>query len=251
MRPDSEFYPRCLQVLEKSPLFGGLPKQSLDRMMQEFAWKTWPGRLHLPAEQHELYFHIIISGRIEVSRNHPDTGRSVTMWLLGPGDGFDIITLLDGKYHDAIFVTLDNVETLVAPVDTVRQWLLNHPDFNRSFLPYLGRQMRYLENLSTDLVLHDTITRLARLILHYVDRDHLFDNQSHYPVALINDLSHDALARMIGSVRSVVNRHMQQLKKDGAVQFHRGFIAVKDLEMLVLHAGKALAELKKRHTRGG
>ena len=247
MRSDSPFYPDCLRALQRSPLFEGLHKQFLNKMLREFTRKTWSRNSHLSYEQHQLYFHIIISGRIEVTRNHPDTGRSITMWLLGPGDGFDIITLLDGKRHYVILVTLDDVETVTAPLKKVRQWLVDYPDFNCRFLPYLGKQMRYLEDLSTDLALHDTITRLARLILHYVDRKHFPPDNSLHPVLLINDFSHDALARMVGSVRTVVNRHLLQLKKDGAVEFHRGFLAVKDLETLASHAGKTLHELNRRH----
>ena len=40
---------------------------------------------------------------------------------------------------------------------------------NRTLLPYLGNQIRDLEELASDLSLHDTATRLAKLILRHVD----------------------------------------------------------------------------------
>jgi len=86
---------------------------------------------------------------------------------------------------------------------------LNHPSFNRAFLPYLGKQIRSLEELAADLTLHDTITRLSRLILRHTDYGNPLQK-----LKLINDLSHEELAHMIGSVRNVISRHMLKLKNE-------------------------------------
>ncbi len=240
MQPDAPFYDECFHALQESPFCRGLNEQLLAEMLQLFIRRTWSRGSRIMASQHQDSFHILIRGRIELTRIHPETGRKITLWFLGPGDGYDIISLLDGKGHDIVPVVLDDVETLTTRLETMRHWILHHPDFNRSFLPYVGRRMRDLENLSTDLALHDTITRLARLILNHVDTDLHAPASHNYPVRLINDLSHDALAAMVGSVRTVVNRHLQQLKKEGAVDFHRGHLSVTNLEALASQAGSLL-----------
>jgi len=79
--------------------------------------------------------------------------------------------------------------------------------------------MHLLENSATDLALYDTITRLARLILRYVD-DKSSQQEQEYSVKLINDLSYEALAQMIGSVRKVVNLNIQELKNRGLLIQH-------------------------------
>ncbi len=66
-------------------------------------------------------------------------------------------------------ISTDDAETLYAPLPEVRSWIEKHPEFNRAFLPYLGKQIRSLEEPAADLALHDTITRLSRLILRYTD----------------------------------------------------------------------------------
>ncbi len=248
MLPDSPLYQNCFQILQQSPLCKGMNRPILEDMLQLFTRRTFVKGTYLSREESMEYFHIVIRGRLELTRIHPETGRRVTLWLLGPGDGYDIITLLDGKGHDILPVVLDDVETLTTDLSTVREWIAYHPEFNRCFLPYVAEQMRQLENLSTDLALHDTVTRLARLILHYVD----LSNSSaagKYPLRLINDFSHDTLACMVGSVRTVVNRHLQQLKKDGAVDFHRGHLTVKNLEALAAQAGTFLHERKNKPDR--
>ncbi len=235
-----------MQDLKNSSLFAGLEETVLEKMLLMFTRRTWTCGSRLSGEQNMVRFHIILSGRIKVVRSHPDTGRSITLWLFGPGDGFDIITLLDNEVHDVVPVALDDIALLTTPLETMRQWIIDHPDFNRCFLPYMGKLMRQMEDLSSSLALHDTITRLSGLILHFVESDRLADLDNTYPVALINDLSHDSLASMVGSVRTVINRHLQHLKKEGVVEFHRGFLAVKNLEKLAAHAGRSLHELNKR-----
>ncbi len=241
MLPESPFYQNSLQILQQSPLCKGLNRQLLEDMMQLFTRRCWGKGTRLSEQQSRNYFHIILRGRLKLTRMHPETGRAITLWLLGPGDGYDIISLLDGREHDIIPVVLDELETLTTRADIARKWITEHPEFNRCFLPYIGEQMRRLEDLSTNLALHDTITRLARLILHYVDLKKSSPHpQNKYPVRLINDFSHETLAGMVGSVRTVINRHLQQLKKDGTVDFHRGHLTVKNLEQLALQAGQFL-----------
>ncbi len=240
MLPESPFYQNSLQTLQQSPLCKGLNRQLLEDMMRLFTRRCWGKGTRLSEQQRRNYFHIILNGRLKLTRTHPETGRAITLWLLGPGDGYDIISLLDGREHDIMPVVLDDIETLTTRADTARKWIAEHPEFNRCFLPYIGEQMRRLEDLSTNLALHDTITRLARLILHYVDLKNNSPAKNNYPVQLINDFSHETLAGMVGSVRTVINRHLHHLKKDGIVDFHRGHLTVRDLERLASQAGQFL-----------
>ncbi len=92
--------------------------------------------------------------------------------------------------------------------------------------------MRLLEEAGSNLVLYDTITRLAKLILSNVNK-HNIKNQEDFSVKLINNLSHESLAQMIGSVRKVVNMNIQELKKEGIVNSMRGKLSVTNLQKLI------------------
>jgi len=58
---------------------------------------------------------------------------------------------------------------------------------------------------------------------------------------LIHDLPHDALARMIGSTRQVVNRHLQALRHKGILADQTRHLAVMELESLKQKAEKFLS----------
>ena len=180
-------------------------------------------------------FYVIISGRMKVSQTNPDTGRELTIFLLAPGDVFDIICLLDDCEHHINVTALDDLDAISAPLHEVRGWIERHPEFNRTLLPYLGKQLRTLEELATDLTLHDTCTRLSKLILRNIDYQH-----THTKLKLINDLSQEELANMIGSVRAVINRHMLQLKKDGIIETNTRHIQIKDLHSLLKKVEKGI-----------
>jgi len=233
MNPKSAFFEESARCLKQSPLFFGLAPSAIEDILTRCRRETWKRRRQLPMEETWQRFHILLSGRVRLSRSNPESGRMITLFLLGPGEPFCIFSLLDGKAHDVMLETLDDVTLLSLPMSEARHWVNEHPEFNRKLLPYLGEQMCNLAGLASDLALHDTETRLARLILRHVDAD---TKDQHATPRLINDLSHEFLAEMIGSVRVVVNRQLQHWKQEGIVDAHRGHLEVEALQELVRRA---------------
>ena len=229
MRKDSPYYLPSVKVLQSATLFDGVDKQMMEEILGYFTPMTLPKKSIVHSWQTKESFFVIISGRVKVSQINPETGREYIIFLLQGGDAFDIISLLDREEHEVIIEAIDELQLLKTSMDTARNWLDIHPEFNKNFLPYLGNRMRMLENSSVDLALYDTMTRLARLILRYVDDK----SGQEYTVKLINDLSHEVLAQMIGSVRKVVNLNIQELKKEGLIDSVRGKLSVKNLQKLL------------------
>ncbi len=236
MKPESAFYAKSLACLKVSPLFGQLGEDTLVDILECCRYETWKHRHLLPLEEAWQRFHILLSGRVRLGRSNPESGRMITLFLHGPGDGFCLFSLLDGKPHDVMLETLDDIELLSVPMSEARRWVDEHPDFNRALLPYIGQQMSALANLAADLALHDTEARLARLILRHIDET----TPAHVEPKLINDLSHESLAEMIGSVRVVVNRQLQHWKHEGIVDAHRGYLMVEKLNELTQRAEQNL-----------
>ena len=159
---------------------------------------------------------------------NPENGREHILFLIGPGDGFDLISLLDDEWHNAVATALDDMEVLSTSLQQARTWIDQHPDFNRAFLPYLGKQMHTLASQATDLSLYDTEARLSRLVLRNLSGDKQLNE-----IQLINDLSQETLAAMIGSVRVVVTRHLQNWKQKKIISGKRGDWSILDLQALL------------------
>lgn len=240
MKPESPFYEHCVGVLRKSILFSGLDRPTLQNMLIIYRRETWPKGAHLPPKQAVDFFTVIISGRLELTRINSETGRQITLFTLGAGDAFDVITVLDGREHEVEPIALESLEIITAPLSKVRHWIETQPEFNRAFLPYLGEKIRHLENLSADLALSETITRLAKLILRQAVPDIPILDKGVKAPPLINTLSDEAMARMIGSVRVVVNRHIQDFIKMGLITTTHGELVVRDLVKLQEYCERAL-----------
>jgi len=229
MQSSSKYYKKTLKALKKSPLFCNISQSLLESMMDLFKYEVWPSKRTIMPDDIKNSFHIIISGRLEITKINQESGRMIILNMLEAGDGFDLMQLLSSKPCDGIMQVRDDVELISVPINTVKQWLIDYPEFNVNFLLYLGKQMRLVAELAGDLALHDTETRLARLIVRHIDKRDL----SNIHLELINDLPHDVLAEMIGSVRIVVNRQLQHWRKNGIVSLEHGHIHVENLEKLL------------------
>lgn len=233
---DSPHFSRCLEILGQSPLFASLDDALLEDMLGILHYETRNrGETAISPKQASDHLYIVISGRAKVSVYNPDSGREHILFLIGPGDGFDLISLLDSEWHDAVATALDDMELLSTTVQKAREWINKHPDFNRAFLPYLGKQMHGLADQVADLSLYDTEARLARLILRHLAPGNLPND-----IRLINDLSQETLASMIGSVRVVVARHLQKWKQKKIISGRRGRWSVLDLQALLEKAEQLL-----------
>ena len=232
-----------IDVLKQSPLFAGLDRKTLKEMGDALALESYPSKCDImPPAQTIERFYVIARGRVKITRSNEHDGRELTLWLLGPGDGFDIVTLLDGEPHVVSAWTLEHVQTLSAPVSVFREWLERYPPFRVSVYRYIAKQLRQVTELAGDLALHDTMTRLAHFLLRHFD---VTTSEGRSGGALIRDLSHDELASMIGSVRVVVNRLLAQLKREGVVELHAGRLGGVNLKRLLRHAETHLAGTRK------
>ena len=218
--------------LARAELFRGLSDAILDDMLSHFRFESWnQGSIH-HSDITLRRFYVILEGRMQLTRIHPGSGKQITMSVLREGDMFDVLTLLDGQQHDITPAALDDLKLLSAPIGEVRNWIKEHPDFNNGFLPYLGKRIRSREALATDLGLYDTHTRLARMILRYVDSNRVPAEDAGIEVSLLNGLSNETLAQMVGAARQVVNKHLQAMKKDGILHVENRRLIVDDLEKL-------------------
>ena len=237
MDRNDPLYKQAKTVLKESKLFKELDDALIESILDVCKTTQWEKSDIIDSSIGMRYCHIILEGRLKITQIDPKTGRSIAPFLLERGDIYDIFCLLDGKPHEVFPIAMDNVTLLYAPIETARAWIKAHPKFNEAFLPYLGSLMRQLESFSESLVFDDTTTRLAKLILRHVQpKEDL--SQEHYPVKLINNLSHESLAEMIGSVRSVVNTQLKKLKEEEILISKRGHLAVKNLEQLIQRIDK-------------
>jgi len=237
--------PLSSKLIQQSHLFAALPENLLQEMTEYFRIERWIKKTYIGQETLQHRFYLLLEGRIEMMRTNPDTGRSVTLDLLYPGDGFDVVTLLDGKTHEMFFSPTEGLKVISVPIEKMREWIWTYPELNRQFMPYLAQKIRDQENKTTDFALYDTTTRLSRIILQNLNKVKNYTGlrQDEHKQHLISGLSDEILARMTGSVRQVVNQHLQHWKKEGVIDKKRNQIVINDLQRIIDDADLTLSRL--------
>jgi CRP-like cAMP-binding protein len=170
-------------------------------------------------------FYIFLDGKVKIYQINLSNAKEQTIFMLKVGDMYDTICLLDGKPHDVISEILEDGSALKIPVEKVREWIEKNPAFNKIFFPYLAKQMREVEELATDLSLYSTSERLIKLILKNITPQGV--------KSLLHNLSRSEIASLIGTVRHVVDRHINELKEDDAIEVKRKQIVIKDIQKLI------------------
>ncbi len=219
-------------AIATSPLLSGVDPLTVRSIAGSLTEEHWSkGRLLMGTADSVESFRLIIEGRVRIVRSNSHEGRELTLWLLGPGDGFDIVSLLDGRPHEVTAWAVDEVRTLAAPMALWRRWLEESRPLRLAIHRYVAGKLREVTGLAGELALHDTSARLAHLLLRHFDSRE--DN-------LLRDLPQRELASMIGSVRIVVSRLLARLRREGVIELHGGAVRAVDLKRLL---AKAQSEL--------
>lgn len=228
-----------IQLFKQNLLFKDLEESTIVEILKEFREDVWPKHTCKLPKGHTMYrFYIIVSGRVKIYQTDQSSGRELTLFLLAKNDVFDLICLLENCEHNVYYETLDKVKLLSIPLATMKTLIEKYPAINKNLLPYLGRQIRILEEYASNITLADISSRLAKLILKHI-------NNNSRELELINDLPNDELANLIGSTRAVVNRHLQQFKNDGILKIGRKKVEIKNIELLIKQAENNHSNSKK------
>ncbi len=180
------------------------------------------------------YFYVVVDGKIKTYQINFQTNKEQIIFIYKRGDMFDVISLLDHQAHDVVYEVLEDCKVLQLPIERARYWLKNDSAFNQKFFPYLAAQMRHTEDLATELALCDTKDRLVNLLL-----DNLNPGK-HFRYNLLQNLSNSEIAKLLGTVRHVVERSLKQLKADNLIETSRRNIKITNFKKLREKASQIL-----------
>lgn len=158
------------------------------------------------------YFYVIKQGKIKTYQLNLNNGKEQTIFILREGDMFDTVILLDETAHDVMYQAMEETVAFRIPINHVRSLIENNIEFNKKFFPYLAKQMRHLEEQTTDISLYSTEERLVKLLIQNLDPSNVMKYN------IIHGLSNTEIAKLLGTVRNVVERHLKKLKQDDLLE---------------------------------
>lgn len=174
---------------------------------------------------------IVREGRVKVVLVGED-GREVILGILGVGDHFGELSLIDGQPRSAHVIAMEDSRLLVLRREDFRQRVQESPRVAWALLEELSARLRRADQQIGSLVLLDVHGRIARLLLARMSADDA-------PTAS-RRLTHQQIAQMVGASRETVSRAMREFQERGWIAVERRQVVVTDRNALErLSAGRS------------
>lgn len=211
--PNSDF-------LATVPLFGGLDASERQRFAEVTRERTYPkGSVILFENDPGDSLYIVRQGRVKVVLIGED-GREVILGVLGVGEHFGELSLIDQQPRSATVIAMEDASLLILHRDDFRRRVEASPAVAWALLTELSRRLRHADEQIGGLVLLDVPGRIARLLLDIAGEGNGRDIE--------RALTHQTIAHMIGASRETVSRAMKEFQDAGWITVERRRISVAD-----------------------
>lgn len=156
-------------------------------------------------------FCLIREGRVKVTMISPE-GKEIILSMLGPGDFFGEMALLDDEPRSATVIATEPLDVVTIWRSDFLQILSENFSITRKVFAELSKRLRNASNRIESLATMDVYGRLARFFLDLA-RDHgkVLDNG----YVAVTRPTHQAIANTIGTSRETVSRLIHDLMKQG------------------------------------
>ena len=212
-------------VLKSVPLFASFPEDQLRLLVPMVTRRSAPrGSVIMAAGDPIDSLYIIISGRLKVMMGDAD-GKEVILSLIGPGEFFGEMGLIDDSPRSASVVTIEPCELLSIAKRDFKKCLAENFEMSMAVMRGLVRRLREADRKIGSLALLDVYGRVARLLL---DMSEDVNGQK----VVTKRLPKQDIAKMIGASREMVSRVMKDLQMGGYIEMRGSSIVLHDTIML-------------------
>jgi CRP/FNR family cyclic AMP-dependent transcriptional regulator len=217
--------PVSTAVLKAVPLFASFPEDQLRMLAMVVTRKSAPRSTTIMAggdPTDSLY--VVLSGRLKVMMSDAE-GKEVILTILGPGEFFGEMGLIDDEPRSATVVTIEPCELLSIAKRDFKKCLAENFEMAMAVMRNLVRRLREADRKIGSLALLDVYGRVARLLL---DMSETVDGEK----VVTKRLPKQDIAKMIGASREMVSRVMKDLQTGGFIEVRGSTIVLRDTIML-------------------
>jgi CRP-like cAMP-binding protein len=165
------------------------------------------------------------SGRIRIT-HYAHSGKALQMMELRDGDAFGEVSLIDGLPRSDNAYSAGRSELLVLRRSDFDRLRAQHPEIARELNLHLCRRLRATATHAEDASILTLRERLPRLLNRLVDRHGLRQGSGS---AVLDGLSQNDLAQMLGVTRQSVSRALKELEQAGLVRLRYRQILLPDM----------------------
>ncbi|MBV9533003.1 MAG: Crp/Fnr family transcriptional regulator [Bradyrhizobium sp.] len=226
-----------LSVLRQHPIFRDLAPEALDQLCR-YAKHTVlkRGATIFAKDDPGNSLYAVISGTVKISISSPD-GRNAILNLIGPGELFGEMAVLDGQPRSADATANTNCEIFVIDRRDFLPFVRSQPTLAMKFIELLCTRIRWTSDQVEQVILQDLPGRLASALLGLTEKR---KPDAESPTIAITQ---QEISEMVGMSRESINKQLRAWALRKWVRLEHGAIVVLD--------AAALRELAEAGPRGG
>lgn len=159
------------------------------------------------------YLCLINSGRLKVYLSD-DNGHEIVLDFIGAGEYFGEMALIDDCGRSASVMTMEDSKLTFVTKDAFNECLARHPRIASMLMLGLIRKLRHATKKIGSLALLDVYGRVANTLLQLAKEQ---DGQM-----VVDKLTHQEIANIVGASREMVTRIMHNLIECGYITLGNG-----------------------------
>jgi CRP-like cAMP-binding protein len=218
-----------IDFLRAHAVFAGLPARELESMAASAREE--------PCRAREYVFHegdpaqwlcFVKSGHLRIVR-HSRTGKDVILELLGPGEVFGGVAVIERRPYPAAAQATEPCVVVKIPADLVIGLAERHPSVVREMALLIGRRLRAAHDSVKSLSVEPVESRLAATLLRLADREGVRTTRG---IELPFHLTRQSLADMSGTTVETAIRVVSRWLRDELVEDRGGRLVVRGPDAL-------------------
>lgn len=220
---DARRPPSKLSVLRKHEIFSDLDNEALEqlgRYAKHTVLKRGATIFSKGDPGNSLY--AVVAGTVKISISSPD-GRNAILNLIGPGETFGEMSVLDGQTRSADAIANTNCEIYVIDRRDFLPFMRNQPALSMKFIELLCTRLRWTSDQVEQVILQDLPGRLASALLGLTEKRKLEPSASQ-TIAI----TQQEISEMVGMTRESINKQLRAWAARSWVRLEHGAIVVLD-----------------------
>jgi CRP/FNR family transcriptional regulator/CRP/FNR family cyclic AMP-dependent transcriptional regulator len=199
---------RSLSRLAGVPLFSALDMESLERLAEVAHTRGFEaGAIIFHRGDPGQVLYVIQRGKVKICLTTPE-GQEVSLAVLGPGECFGELALLDGQPRSADACALEPVTAAAIQRADFIAACMQHPLIAVQTMQVLSRRLRLTDEMVQDLLFLDVNGRVAKKLLELSETHGVRTPEG---IRIEMRLTQGELAAMVGASRESVNKVMGYL----------------------------------------
>ena len=215
--------------LRANPVFAGIPAREIESIAGVVIEESHRARADVFMEgDAPRWFYVVRSGHVKIMR-HSKTGKDVVLELLGPGEVFGGVAVIERRPYPASARATEAVVVLKIPAEPLIALAERYPGFIKEMALMIGRRLRAAHDSVKSLAVDPVEARLAATLLRLADRE---GGQRNGGIALPFHLTRQSLADMSGTTVETAIRVVSRWLKEGLLADDGDRLVINDREDL-------------------